>query len=106
MDDPVLASRPVVGLFRATDPENFAATVSTNSIFTLEEVVVTGTAAEISKFTAPYDRPDAFDAYGVRVPAVIVSPYIATGTKVRASKTANGESRPFDHCNGAGAVSA
>jgi transmembrane sensor len=28
VDDPDLASRPVVGLFRATDPENFAATVA------------------------------------------------------------------------------
>jgi transmembrane sensor len=29
VDDPALASRPVVGLFRATDPDNFAATVAT-----------------------------------------------------------------------------
>jgi transmembrane sensor len=29
VDDPTLASRPVVGLFRATDPYNFAATVAT-----------------------------------------------------------------------------
>jgi len=28
VDDPELASRPVVGLFRATDPDNFAATVA------------------------------------------------------------------------------
>ena len=28
VDDPDLASRPVVGLFRATDPDNFAATVA------------------------------------------------------------------------------
>jgi transmembrane sensor len=28
VDDPVLASRPVVGLFRANDPDNFAATVA------------------------------------------------------------------------------
>jgi transmembrane sensor len=28
VDDPDLASRPVVGVFRATDPENFAATVA------------------------------------------------------------------------------
>jgi transmembrane sensor len=28
VDDPALASRPVVGLFRATDPDNFAATVA------------------------------------------------------------------------------
>jgi transmembrane sensor len=28
VDDPTLASRPVVGLFRATDPDNFAATVA------------------------------------------------------------------------------
>jgi transmembrane sensor len=29
VDDPTLASRPVVGLFRATDPDNFATTVAT-----------------------------------------------------------------------------
>ena len=29
VDAPALASRPVVGLFRATDPDNFAATVAT-----------------------------------------------------------------------------
>jgi transmembrane sensor len=29
VDDPALASRPVVGMFRANDPENFAATVAT-----------------------------------------------------------------------------
>jgi transmembrane sensor len=29
VDDPILASRPVVGLFRATDPDNFATTVAT-----------------------------------------------------------------------------
>jgi transmembrane sensor len=29
VDDPTLAARPVVGLFRATDPDNFAATVAT-----------------------------------------------------------------------------
>ena len=29
VDDPSLASRPVVGLFRANDPEGFAATVAT-----------------------------------------------------------------------------
>jgi transmembrane sensor len=28
VDDPDLASRPVVGLFRANDPNNFAATVA------------------------------------------------------------------------------
>lgn len=38
----------------------------------------------------------SFDAYGVRVPAVIVSPYIAAGSKVRAPKSAQGESPPFD----------
>jgi transmembrane sensor len=29
VDDPTLGSRPVVGMFRATDPDNFAATVAT-----------------------------------------------------------------------------
>ena len=39
-----------------------------------------------------------FDAYGVRVPAVIVSPYIPAGSKVRpAAGGAGGAPYPFDH---------
>jgi phospholipase C len=34
----------------------------------------------------------AFNAYGVRVPAVIISPYIAPGSKIRSNSAA-----PFDH---------
>jgi phospholipase C len=37
----------------------------------------------------------SFNAYGVRVPAVIVSPYIAPGSKIRPPAAANGT--PFDH---------
>ena len=42
----------------------------------------------------------AFDRYGVRVPAVIVSPYISPGTKLRAAVTGlphQGPPYPFDH---------
>lgn len=42
----------------------------------------------------------AFDSYGVRVPAVIVSPYIPPGSKVRAVPAGlptNGPPYPFDH---------
>jgi phospholipase C len=36
-----------------------------------------------------------FDTYGVRVPAVLVSPYIPPGSKIRPS--ADGDGPPFDH---------
>jgi phospholipase C len=39
------------------------------------------------------DAQFRFDAYGVRVPAVIVSPWIAPGSKIRAPT----ETTPFDH---------
>ncbi len=39
----------------------------------------------------------AFDSYGVRVPAVIVSPYISPGTKVRPLPNEDGNTYPFDH---------
>jgi phospholipase C len=47
-------------------------------------------------------QPDgfAFDAYGVRVPAVIISPYIPPGSIVRAAPTGlphQGPPYPFDH---------
>jgi phospholipase C len=38
-----------------------------------------------------------FDTYGVRVPAVIVSPYVPPGSKVRAPLNADGSVTPFDH---------
>lgn len=38
-----------------------------------------------------------FNTYGVRVPAVIISPYIAPGSKVRPPKHADGSVTPFDH---------
>jgi phospholipase C len=39
-----------------------------------------------------------FDRYGVRVPAVIISPYIAAGTILRNEPAVpDGPSRPFDH---------
>lgn len=38
-----------------------------------------------------------FNTYGVRVPAVIVSPYIPPGTKVRAAPNPDGSITPFDH---------
>ena len=39
----------------------------------------------------------AFDTYGVRVPAVIVSPYIPPGSKIRPLPNADGNTYPFDH---------
>lgn len=49
----------------------------------------------------PDDRVGAegfrFDRYGVRVPAVIVSPFIVAGTIVRPSPSADGNWYPFDH---------
>lgn len=38
-----------------------------------------------------------FNAYGVRVPAVIVSPYIPPGSKIRPPTNADGSVTPFDH---------
>lgn len=38
-----------------------------------------------------------FNAYGVRVPAVIVSPYIPPGSKIRPPSSDNGPNTPFDH---------
>jgi phospholipase C len=38
-----------------------------------------------------------FDTYGVRVPAVIISPYIPPGSKVRPVPAADGSTTPFDH---------
>lgn len=50
---------------------------------------------------APPTGPFAFDRYGVRVPAVIVSPYVAPGTILRALPGGNlphrGPPYPFDH---------
>lgn len=44
-------------------------------------------------------QPDlfAFDTYGVRVPAVIVSPWIPSGTKIRNPPGGDGTGTPFDH---------
>ncbi|HEY1301282.1 MAG TPA: alkaline phosphatase family protein [Stellaceae bacterium] len=42
----------------------------------------------------------AFDRYGVRVPAVIVSPYVPPGSVVRPSGASEGKPAvPFDHCS-------
>ncbi|HEV2268665.1 MAG TPA: alkaline phosphatase family protein [Steroidobacteraceae bacterium] len=38
-----------------------------------------------------------FDAYGVRVPAVLVSPYVPPGSRIRAPRTPAGGGAPFDH---------
>ena len=38
-----------------------------------------------------------FNAYGVRVPAVLVSPYIPPGSKIRPPANADGSVTPFDH---------
>jgi phospholipase C len=44
-------------------------------------------------------KPDQFkfDAYGVRVPAVIVSPWIPAGSKIRNPIGGDGTGTPFDH---------
>jgi phospholipase C len=44
-------------------------------------------------------QPDlfAFDAYGVRVPAVIVSPWIPPGSRIRNPQGGDGTGTPFDH---------
>ena len=52
--------------------------------------------------TAPdgfVSQPDqfGFDAYGVRVPAVIVSPWIPSGSKIRNPQGGDGTGTPFDH---------
>jgi phospholipase C len=38
-----------------------------------------------------------FDRYGARVPAVIVSPYVPPGSKIRPTPNGNGTTYPFDH---------
>jgi phospholipase C len=38
-----------------------------------------------------------FNTYGVRVPAVLVSPYIAPGSKIRPPRNPDGSMTPFDH---------
>ncbi len=43
----------------------------------------------------PYDFN--FNSYGVRVPAVVVSPYIPAGTRIRPAGDADGSGTPFDH---------
>jgi phospholipase C len=43
----------------------------------------------------PYNY--TFDSYGVRVPAVIVSPYIPPGSKIRPQPNEDGNTYPFDH---------
>jgi phospholipase C len=51
----------------------------------------------------PATPPDAsvsafkFNTYGVRVPAVLVSPYIPPGSKIRPPMNADGSVTPFDH---------
>ncbi len=52
----------------------------------------------------PYPEGFNFDRYGVRVPAVIVSPWVEPGSVIRPSSDPNGgpNSRspyPFDHCS-------
>jgi phospholipase C len=44
-------------------------------------------------------QPDQFefDSYGVRVPAVIVSPWIPPGSKIRNPQGGDGSGTPFDH---------
>jgi phospholipase C len=48
-----------------------------------------------SNVTAPNNF--VFNTYGVRVPAVLVSPYIPPGSKIRPPQNADGFTTPFDH---------
>ncbi|WP_343050109.1 alkaline phosphatase family protein [Burkholderia guangdongensis] len=57
-----------------------------------DHVVPPGNAAPPDSASAPGDQNFGFDRFGVRVPAVVVSPYIASGTVFR-SPTAT----PYDH---------
>jgi phospholipase C len=47
----------------------------------------------------PYPDGFTFDRYGVRVPAIIVSPYVPSGSVVRPAPQPNGKGFPFDHCS-------
>jgi phospholipase C len=48
----------------------------------------------------PYPDGFSFDRYGVRVPAVIVSPYVAPASIIRPAPKVRGETAyPFDHCS-------
>lgn len=47
----------------------------------------------------PYPDGFTFDRYGVRVPALIVSPYVPAGSVVRPAPQPNGKNVPFDHCS-------
>ena len=48
----------------------------------------------------PYPDGFRFDRYGVRVPAVIVSPFVKPGSVVRPPAAADGgRATPFDHCS-------
>lgn len=47
----------------------------------------------------PYPDGFTFDRYGVRVPAVIVSPYVPPGSIVRPQPQPHGPGVPFDHCS-------
>ncbi|HZT89592.1 MAG TPA: alkaline phosphatase family protein [Stellaceae bacterium] len=47
----------------------------------------------------PYQDGFTFDRYGVRVPAVIVSPYVAPGSIVRPPPGPDGAERRFDHAS-------
>jgi phospholipase C len=48
----------------------------------------------------PYPDGFAFDRYGVRVPAVVISPYVAPGGVIRPPPRSDGEPPyPFDHCS-------
>jgi phospholipase C len=54
------------------------------------------------KATAPDDHINTdhdfgFNAYGVRVPAVVISPYVPPGSRIAAPEAADGTSVPFDH---------
>ncbi len=47
----------------------------------------------------PYPDGFAFDRYGVRVPAIIISPYVAPGSIIRPGHSNGSPWYPFDHCS-------
>jgi phospholipase C len=47
----------------------------------------------------PYPDGFCFDRYGVRVPAVIVSPYATPGSIIRPPMAEGAPAYPFDHCS-------
>jgi phospholipase C len=59
-----------------------------------DHVLPPGNATPPDQGSKPGDNGFGFDRFGIRVPAVVISPYIAPGTVFRSDSTANA---PYDH---------